>query len=407
MPRQVPAVARVALVETYPYEAVWGGDAVYLDAIRCFLTGRGHFVDSYVTDVTRGRSNPAVTLQTQASGNHRWHVRNALALGPNRYCSLDPRLLGKALRRLPGRRAPKDDVIEAVEAEWIVAELQDNRPDLVILAFGACPLAETVAASGVRALALKGFFSNRRIRLGGTLPTPIVSPELLESLAHASTVGFNNRHDLELYSHLTGRKNGVLISIGMPSRIQPPSDAGSGFLYAAARTKPNIESLEWFFEKVWPAVLSVAPEAELRVVGSIGAAFAGRAFPRAHFLGFVNRLEDEYRRCAAVAAPFVNGSSGVKTKIAEALSHGRPVVTTSIGVDLEPSDRFGEAVVVADNAGDFAQAMVHVLQDRRVRSERHELAAEQFRRHFTPEAAYRPILDLLEPSDVRRHVVAT
>jgi hypothetical protein len=400
-------MARVALIETYPYEATWGGDAVYLDAIRCFLASRGHAVDSYVTDITRGRSKPTITLLTKAQTNHRWRVRNAASLGQNRFCSLDPRMVGKALRRLPGQRAPKDDRIEAAEPEWLEQELGRSPPDLAILAFGACAFAERIAATGAKVLALKGFFSDRRIRLGETMPTPTADAELMRSLAHATATGFNNLFDLDFYAQLSGRDDGVLVGMGFPARIQPPSDAGPAFLYVAAQTKPNIESLEWFLDQVWPAVLSAAPNAELRVAGSIGAAFAGRAYPHVSFLGFVESLKDEYRRSWAVVAPFVNGSSGVKTKIAEAISFGRPVVTTSIGVDPGAPGQYGDAVAVANDPGAFAAALLDILRDEGARRARQASATEQFFRHFTAEAAYRPILDLLEPAGDARRAATT
>jgi glycosyltransferase involved in cell wall biosynthesis len=399
-------MARIALIETYPYEAVAGGDAVYLDAIRCFLTERGHAVDTYVTDVTRGRSNPAVTLRTDAARNHRWRVRNAVRLGPDRFCSLDPRFVGKALRRLPRRRAPKDDSIEVEEAEWLAGELQASPPDLVILAFGACALATRIAALAPTVLALKGFFSDRRIRLGDALPTPFIPAEFFESIAHASVVGFNNRHDLEHYAQLSGRKNAVLVGMGLQPRTVQPSDGPPVLLYVAARTIPNVDSLHWFLQEVWPLVRSAKPETELRIAGSIAAAFPGRDANQVRFLGFVDRLEDEYRRSWTVIAPFVNGSSGVKTKVIEALSFGRPVVTTSIGVDPEYPDAFGEAVIAADDPLNFAAAVLEALHDEETRRTRHGRAVEQFGDHFTPEAAYRNILDLIEPTVDRQRVAA-
>jgi glycosyltransferase involved in cell wall biosynthesis len=409
MARQFRRVGRVAIIETYPYEAVWGGDAVYLDAIRCYLTERGHTVDTYVTDLTRGRSNPTVTLKTRACRNHRWHVRNAISLGPNRFCSLDVRMVGKAMRRLPGRRAPKDDGIEEAEAEWVLAGLRDSRPDIAILAFAACGLAERIAATGVKVLALKGFFSNRRIRLGEVMPTPFVAPDVLESLAHATMAGFNNQHDLDLYEQLSARKNGVLVGMGFQPQFQPAAhDRPPALLYVAARTNPNIESLDWFLERVWPLVHSAEPEIELRVAGSVAGAFAGRLAERVRFLGFVDSLAEEYRGSWSVVAPFVNGSSGVKTKIAEALSYGRPVVTTSIGVDLEQPDQFGGAVTVADDPTSFAATLLEILRNDEARRERHAQAAEKFDRHFASDAAYSAILRLLEQSeDAARQALAT
>lgn len=400
-------MARIALIEAYPYEAVWGGDAVYLDRIRAFLAGRGHAVDSFVTDMTRGRSNPAVKLRTQAHTNHRWHVRNAVHLGGGRFCSLDPRLIGKALRRLPGRRAEHDHGLDTAEADWVVERLQATQPDLAILAFGACAFAERLRGIDTKVLALKGFFGERRIRLGEQLPTPFVSLDLLDSLAHATRVGFNNLPDLQLYARLSGRSNGVLVGMGFPSRTQPPPNGDPALLFVGARTKPNIESLDWFLKLVWPWVRSELPSAALRIAGSVGTAFAHQEYAGVTFLGFVDSLEEEYRRAAAAIAPLVSGSSGVKTKIVEALSFGRPVITTSLGVDPGDPDQYGAAVIVAEDPQTIASACVRMLADADFRRDRLREAREQFERHFTEQSAYREIINLLEPAEGDLRMAAT
>lgn len=389
-------MTRIAFVETYPYEAVWGGDAVYLDRIRAYLSDRGHTVDSYVTNVTRGRSNPTVKLRTQASINHRWHVRNAVRLGEGRYCSLDPRLIGKALRRLPRGRAAHDNGLDEVEAEWVCDQLQVTSPDLAILAFGACAFADYIVAGGTRVLALKGFFNDRRIRLGEELPTPFVAPALLNSLGQATRVGFNNRYDLDHYARLSGRDNGMLVGMGFTSRPQPAPGGEPKFLFVAARSKPNFESLDWFLTHVWPEVHAAAPGAALRIVGSVGTEFTARQFPGVTFVGFVDQLDLEYRNAWAAVAPLVSGSSGVKTKIAEALSFGRPVITTSLGVDPGDPGQYGDAVVVADDTELFAAALLRIVEDPAYRRERLDDAATQFERHLSEKSAYRELVELIE-----------
>src|SRR5262249_33676694 len=90
------------------------------------------------------------------------------------------------------------------------------------------------------------------------------------------------------------------------------------------------------------------------------------------------QVDDEYRRSWAVVAPFINGSSGVKTKIAEALSFGRPVATTSIGVDPGHSDQFGDAVVVADDPHAFAANLLDIMLDEPARHARPRAGGRRF-----------------------------
>src|ERR1700761_1342255 len=204
-------MARIAMVESYPYEAVWGGDAVYLDRIRTFLTRLGHTVDSYVTDAMRGRTNPLLRLRSKAGHGHRWIVRNALSRRNGEFLAYDPRLLRKVLTRLPGRRALPEHGVKASETRWLASRLAASRPDLVILAFGACAFAEGLGTLGSPIVALKGFFSDRRITLGETAAAqPSPDKATLEALRHANCVGFNNLQDLRYYRAATQAENGAL-----------------------------------------------------------------------------------------------------------------------------------------------------------------------------------------------------
>ena len=120
-------MARVAIVESYPYEAVWGGDAVYLDRIRTYLTDQRHSVLSYVTDIARGRTNPLLKLRSKAGARNDWIVRNAIAQGGGRFLAYDTRLLRRALTRMPGRRAPQEFGIGQGEQAWLIAQLERAR----------------------------------------------------------------------------------------------------------------------------------------------------------------------------------------------------------------------------------------------------------------------------------------
>ncbi len=389
-------MARVAFVETYPYAAAWGGDAVYLDRIRGFLTARGHSVDSYVTDVTRGRSNPFIRLRGQAGPNHRWIVRNSIVRGDQRFLALEPRLLRKAVKLGPGSSADRKHAVHKDEARWVIARLSANPPDLVILAFDACQFTAPLLALGIPVIALKGFFSDRRIRLGApdtSQPSPDKS--LLDDLRQASCAGFNNVQDLRYYEQMTGARNGALIGMGFPSRPRAPARSEPVVLFVGARTKPNIESLRWFLDHAWPAVRLAAPEARLRIVGTVAGAVAEMASEHVETVGFAEDLETEYRGARAVIAPLTVGSSGVKTKVAEALSFGCPVVTTSLGVDPGDPMQFGEAVEVADEPAAYAAAVVRLLTDDALRTRREEQTLIAFRQHFSEEAAYAALIALL------------
>src|SRR5690606_23305482 len=146
--------------------------------------------------------------------------------------------------------------------------------------------------------------------------------------------------------------------------------------------------LDWLMEEIWPKIARDRPEARLRIAGGVKDGW-NRPLPQGvEMLGRVASLEGEYRRAQVVVAPLTNGTAGVKVKVAEALSYGRPLVTTSLGVDPGAPGQFGAAVDVADDAGAFADAVSRLLADPGLRRERARLAREAFRTNFSGAAAY-------------------
>jgi len=99
-------------------------------------------------------------------------------------------------------------------------------------------------------------------------------------------------------------------------------------------------------------------------------------------------LASEYQRAQAVVAPLVTGTAGVKIKVAEAISYGRPIVTTSIGVDNLDKHQLDEAAIVADRPEDFARGVIALLSDADFRKTKSVGAIQVFLKHFSYSACY-------------------
>jgi polysaccharide biosynthesis protein PslH len=101
--------------------------------------------------------------------------------------------------------------------------------------------------------------------------------------------------------------------------------------------------------------------------------------PRVHGHGFVDDLEEFYRRGSLFVAPLPEGG-GIKIKILEAMARGIPVVTTPVGAEgivtprddaawiALPDDRFHEAVLSA--LDDPEEAALRASNARRIMEER-------------------------------------
>ena len=127
--------------------------------------------------------------------------------------------------------------------------------------------------------------------------------------------------------------------------------------WLAGDASPNVDALAWFVSDVLPRLLGNRPEIRLRVTGAnpppAAKALAG---PAVSFVGFTADLRTVYETTRVVVVPMRFGA-GVKVKCIEAMQYGVPVVSTSVGAEgLGLHD--SRAVVVADDAGEFADALV-------------------------------------------------
>lgn len=127
---------------------------------------------------------------------------------------------------------------------------------------------------------------------------------------------------------------------------------------------PNVEGVHWFATDVFPLVRRKLPGVSFQIVGS-------RPPPRITNLatessgidvtGYIADLSPILHRSGVVVVPVQSGS-GMRVKILEAFARGIPVVSTAIGV--EGIDAIaGEHLLVADDAQDFADAVIQVLQN--------------------------------------------
>jgi len=123
---------------------------------------------------------------------------------------------------------------------------------------------------------------------------------------------------------------------------------------------PNIDAVSWFSKSVLPLVLEAVPDLVFYVIGSNPPPeITNLASEQIRLLGFVSdeRLTQYYQTCRMVVIPLRFGA-GVKGKTIEALYHGMPIVSTSVGIEGIPD--IGSIVTAADSADEFA-AQVNVL----------------------------------------------
>jgi len=126
---------------------------------------------------------------------------------------------------------------------------------------------------------------------------------------------------------------------------------------------PNVDGILWFVEAIWPTILAAIPDIQLHVVGSKAppqVADLGKQ-DNIQFHGFVEDIEPFMQGVRIAVAPLRFGA-GVKGKVNMSMSHGQPVVGTKVAVEGMYTTHEVD-VMMADEADDFAQAVIRLYQD--------------------------------------------
>ena len=177
-------------------------------------------------------------------------------------------------------------------------------------------------------------------------------------------VGSHN--DARLVAH-AGREVRVLPNTA-PLPPGPPAPAPARDIHrllfiGSLGYAPNDDAVRWFCEEILPAVRAARP-CELVVAGrgandSLKRFLAGRQ--GVVFLGEVASSTPVFASAHTVVVPLRAGG-GTRIKILEAFAAGRPVVTTTLGIEGIDA-RSGEHHLAVDTAGEFAAACLRLIDE--------------------------------------------
>ncbi len=141
---------------------------------------------------------------------------------------------------------------------------------------------------------------------------------------------------------------------------------------------PNEDAILFFAQQVLPRIRRVIPDIQLSVVGRNPSPHLRQRLadePAIELVGWVDDVRPFIARHALYILPLRIGG-GTRIKVYEAMAMGKAIVSTSIGTEGLPVEH-GREVWLADGAESFAEAVVHVLQDRTARQQL-EGAARRF-----------------------------
>ncbi|MCZ3388526.1 MAG: glycosyltransferase family 4 protein [Actinomycetia bacterium] len=163
---------------------------------------------------------------------------------------------------------------------------------------------------------------------------------------------------------LPGRPREVLVCPNGwdPGEVLPASTEPVAAFVALMGWKPNSDAAVWLAREVWPLVRASVPDARLLLVGrEPGRVVTDLAAPDIEVTGTVPEIAPYLQQSMVALAPLLSGG-GTRLKVLEALNSGRPLVSTSVGID-GLTDLIGKGVFVGDSPADFAKEIVDLFGD--------------------------------------------
>lgn len=164
----------------------------------------------------------------------------------------------------------------------------------------------------------------------------------------------------------------------------------------------NVDGVRWFVEKIFPLIRAEEPTAEFFIVGSnpTGEVVRLSTQPGVRVTGFVKDVRPYLANATVCVAP-LQLARGIQNKVLEAMASGKALVATreaAGGLRVVPE----EHLLIADAPESFAEAVLSLIRDERLR----QYLERQARSYVEREHDWAPLLqklaDLVETAGVGR-----
>jgi glycosyltransferase involved in cell wall biosynthesis len=197
-----------------------------------------------------------------------------------------------------------------------------------------------------------------------------------------------SEHDRNYLKNLCGMDNFVVIPNGVDIHYFKPKPGEvkrNHLVWVGGMTGPyNSDAVDFFLEKVWPAIKYGAPEATIDFAGGGPTQkLRNKALEEDSIkvLGYVSDIRPIVQRASVFVAPIRIGS-GTKIKLLNAMAQAKAVVATTIaaeGIDVSP----GQNILIADEPEAFAEKVLYLLRNEEIARKMGEEARELIERKYS------------------------
>ena len=139
----------------------------------------------------------------------------------------------------------------------------------------------------------------------------------------------------------------------------PNTDVYNIGYFGDMRLPINLEGVQWFIKEVLPIVRIELKEVQFHVAGLGSEGLINKPGVVVH--GFVDDLDKFVDDMTIIVAP-VRYGTGVKIKVIDAITYGKPLVTTSIGIE-GTDETIKNFTWICDDSQTFAKAILSIYDN--------------------------------------------
>jgi sugar transferase (PEP-CTERM/EpsH1 system associated) len=190
--------------------------------------------------------------------------------------------------------------------------------------------------------------------------------------------------------------NGIDNDTFCPAK-NPPDNENPVFIFTGVMDyKPNIDSVLWFAEQVWPRIIEKYPASRFIVAGMnpVPGILALTKVKGIEVTGFVDDILPYYHQSDIFIAP-LQIARGIQNKVLQAFSCGLPVIATSMGAEgIDYTD--GENILIADTSNAFFDSIERLINNKNLYQSLKLNALELINNHYSWDVKLAPLLKILK-----------
>lgn len=251
----------------------------------------------------------------------------------------------------------KLDWIGDREIERFKRVIMNNKYEQVVFSYAYyAKLLDFVPKETQKIISVSDFLSIQQFEVGNYSFGEVIDEEI-DAINKFDKAFFISSDEMFFFSNFLKNVKCFYVPHYLKTRDHVVENKSIDILFLGSDNDHNVVGIEWFLESVYPEIKNRGYN--MLIAGKITTKIKKELYPHIRFIDYVEDLGAIYNKTKLAISPLKSGT-GIKIKIVEAISYGLPVVCTSKSM-VGLMEKNNNGCVVADEAKDFARAIIEIL----------------------------------------------